>query len=153
MGGLRKILRIFEEKAQRSRKGASWTEFIQVCFWLLLEFLPIFFMCSFLNTLILLIVVDGKGHKLLCWGQFLIFTILSFAFCSLWFSCWFRNIVCISMNATMTNLLVCWIWIFLLLLSSQIHSWVWCLLIKYLFFMLASPFQSPLIRNMKCGSS
>ena len=25
-----------------------------------------FFVCSFLNTLILLIGVDGKGHKLLC---------------------------------------------------------------------------------------
>ena len=32
IGGLGEILRIFEEKAQRSRKGASATEFIQVFF-------------------------------------------------------------------------------------------------------------------------
>ena len=29
IGGLGEILRIFEEKAQRSRKGASATEFVQ----------------------------------------------------------------------------------------------------------------------------
>ena len=38
-------------KAQRSRKGAMATEFVQVCFLLLLEFLLIFdfSVCSFLN--------------------------------------------------------------------------------------------------------
>ena len=57
------------EKAQRSRKGASATEFIQVFFSLLLEFLLIFdfFFCMFVLMFnILFFGVDGKSHNLFC---------------------------------------------------------------------------------------
>ena len=75
MGGLGKTLRIFEEKAQRSRKGASATEFVQVFFSLLLEFLPIsdFFFCMFVLMFnIMFFGVDEEGHKIVCIGYLLV---------------------------------------------------------------------------------
>ena len=55
--------KIFRGEEQRKRKRTIATKVVQVCFSLLLEFLPIFFVCSFLNILTLLIGVNGKGHK------------------------------------------------------------------------------------------
>ena len=54
----------FLEKHKRSGKRPIAIKAVQVSFSLLLEFLPIFFVYSFLNILILLIGVDGKGHKI-----------------------------------------------------------------------------------------
>ena len=54
----------FLEKHKRSGKRPIAIKAVQVSFSLLLEFLPIFFVYSFMNILILLIGVDGKGHKI-----------------------------------------------------------------------------------------
>ena len=72
---------------------------------------------------------------------------LSFTFYFSLFSCEFQNTICIGMNVTITCLFVesdrLWTWSFFSLilgcfdffplLSSWIHSWVWCLVIKYFF--------------------
>ena len=83
-----------------------------------------------------------------------------------------QDAICIGMDITITclsaesdHLWICSFFSLILgcidifpLLSSRIHSWIWCLVIKYIyffssFFTLASLVLSPLIRNMKRGSA
>ena len=71
IGGLREILRIFGEKAQRSGKGAIATKAAQVCISLLLEFLPIFDFsaCSIPEYLIVLLIFVWTKRATICFVE------------------------------------------------------------------------------------
>ena len=71
MGGLREILRIFGEKAQRSGKGTIATKAVQVCISLLLEFLPIFdfFVCLIPEYLIVLLIFVWTKRATICFVE------------------------------------------------------------------------------------